>query len=164
MNDTPDAEPTAKTSTPARPGPRWTLLAAIVGVVAVAGAVGAVVIVNNDDNSDYAASQIGWMHEGCQQWSDSYRGDNGPDDAWCDSMAGWMDGRMGNNSMMDQGQMMGSMMWQNPTNMGTTCDQWRDDNPDVAPTGADTSPWCAQMVDWMDQNMGGWDSWMENGP
>lgn len=164
MNDTPDAEPTAETPTPARSSPRWMLLAALVGVLVVAGIAGAVAIVNNDDTSDYATSQIGWMHDGCQQWADSNQGADGPDDEWCDSMAGWMNGRMGGDSMMGQGQMMGSMMWQNASNMRTTCEQWMADNPDVASPGADTSARCEQMVDWMDQHMGDWNDWMMNGP
>lgn len=58
------------------------------------------------------------MHEGCQQWADSYQGTGGPSAGWCDSMAGWMDGRMDSDSMMGQGQMMGPMMWQNPQQHG----------------------------------------------
>lgn len=136
----------------------------IVGVLAIAGIGVAVVIASNDDTPDYSAPQIGWMHQGCRQWADSYQGANGPDNAWCDSMASWMDGRMGTNSMMGEGQMMGSMMWQNPTNMRATCEQWMADNPNAAPPGADTAAWCGQMVDWMVQHMGGWDNWMMSGP
>ena len=90
------------------------VIGAVVAVLAVAGIVGAVVLVNSDDTPDYAAAQIGWMHDGCQQWADGYQGANGPDDDWCNSMAGWMNGRTGDDSMMDRGQMMGPMMWQNP--------------------------------------------------
>lgn len=165
MTDTPATGTTVETATPARSKRPWVLVAAVaVGVLAVAGIVGAVVIANNDNASDYGAPQIGWMREGCQQWAGSYEGADGPDDAWCDSMAGWMDGRTGDGPMMGQGQMSGSMMWQNPTNMRTTCEQWMAGNPDGAPADADPSAWCGQMVDWMDQHMGGWDNWMMDGP
>ena len=165
MTDTPETDPTVATEKPAGSRRRWLLIAAaVVGVLAVAGIATAVVTADNDDTAEYAATQIGWMGQGRQEGADSYQGADGPDDAWCNSMAGWMDGRMNDDSMMGQGQMMGSMMWQNPANMRTTCEQWIADNPDGAPTGTDTSTWCGQMVDWMDQNMGGWDNWMMNGP
>lgn len=162
MNDTPEPESDVEPRTTARSSRPWLIGAIVVGVLVIAGIVGAVAVANNEETSDYAASQIGWMHQGCQQWSDSYQGAGRPDDAWCNSMAGWMDGRMG-GSMMGQGQMMGSMMWQNPTNMRTTCEQWLADNPSAA-SGADASTRCEQMVEWMDQNMGDWDNWMMNGP
>ena len=157
-----DATAIAPTAPTGRP--RRLIAAVVIGVLAVAGIIGAIAVVADDDSPDHSASQIGWMHEGCQQWAGGYRGADGPDDAWCGSMAGWMDGRMGDSSMRGQGQMMGSMMWQSPTNLRTTCQQWMAANPDVAPEGADASAWCAQMVDWMDQHMGGWDDGMMNRP
>jgi hypothetical protein len=66
--------------------------------------------------------------------------------------------------MMDRRQMMGPMMWQSAENMRATCEQWMAEAPQGVPTDADTSTWCEQMTDWMDQNMGDWDSWMTNGP
>ena len=161
MADDPATETTALTPTPMpdRPRRRGLVIAAVVvGVVVIAGVVGAIVIANNDDTPDYAAPQVGWMHQGCQQWADSYQGADGPDDAWCNSMAGWMDGRVGDSTMMGQGQMMGSMMWQSPANMLTTCEQWVAGNADGAE--ADTSSWCGEMIAWMERTMGGWDDWM----
>lgn len=159
-----DPPPDADTAAP-RSSRRWLLIfGVVVAVLAIGGVAAAVVIANNDDSPDDAAPQIGWMHQGCEQWADSYQGANGPNTAWCNSMAGWMDGRMGNTQMMGQGEMMGSMMWQDPASMRTTCEQWMTANPNAAPTGADTTAWCGQMVDWMNQHMGGWDNWMMNGP
>jgi len=166
MADDPATETTALTPTPMpdRPRRRGLVIAAVVvGVVVIAGVVGAIVIANNDDTPEYAAPQITRMHEGCQQWTDRYQGADVPSTGWCDSLAGWMNGRMGNEPMMGQDQMMGSMMWQTPSNMAATCEQWASDNPDVAPAGTDTSAWCDQMVDWMGQHEGGWDGWMMNG-
>ena len=163
MADDPTTETGPTPVTPERPKRRGLVIAAVViAVLAVAGIVGAVVVSNNDDDPGYAAPQIARMHEGCQQWAESYQGSNGPDTGWCDSMAGWMDGRLGDGSMMGQDQMMGSMMWQNPTSMAATCEQWAADNADGADTN--TSTWCGQMVDYMDQHMGGWDNWMMDGP
>ena len=164
MDDTPDSQNAVSNPDPARPRNRWLVIGSVVAVLAVAGIVGAVMIANRDDTPDYNATQIAWMHEGCQQWADGYQDTNGPDDEWCNSMAGWMDGRMGNESMMDRGQMMGPMMWQNPTNMRTTCEQWMAEEPDGVPEGTNTSTWCEQMTAWMAQNMGDWDNWMANGP
>ena len=79
------------TNTPGSSRRQWLLIAAVaVGVLAVAGIAGAIVIANNDDTPDYTAPQIGRMQQGCQQWADSYHGANGPNDAWCNSMADWM--------------------------------------------------------------------------
>jgi hypothetical protein len=134
------------------------VIAAIFALVAVAGTAVWVLAATDDDTSDYAAPQIARMRTGCQQWADSYQGQDNPDAGWCDSMARWMDGRMGDNSMMGQGQMMGSMMWQSPANMLTTCEQWVAGNADGAE--ADTSSWCGEMIAWMERTMGGWDDWM----
>ena len=136
----------------------------VVAVLAVAGIVGAVLLVNDEDTPDDAAAQIGWMQDGCQQWADGYQGASGPDDDWCNSMAGWMNGRTGDASMMDRRQMMGPMMWQSADNMRATCEQWMAEAAQGVPTDGDTSAWCEQMTDWMDQHMGDWDSWMTNGP
>jgi hypothetical protein len=137
--------PDADTSSPRSPQ-RWLrIIGVVVAVLAVGGVAAAVVIANNDDSPDCAAPQIGWwMHQGCEQWADSYEGANGPNTAWCNSMAGWRDGRMGNTQMMGQGQMMGSKMWQDPASMRTTCEQWMTANPDAAPGGADTIAWCVR--------------------
>jgi hypothetical protein len=164
MDDKPDTEAAAKMPVRAQSRSRWVIIGAAVGALMVAGIIGAVFVLDREDTPDYAATQIGWMREGCQQWTDGYQGTNGPDDEWCNSMAGWMDGRMGDESMMDRGQMMGPMMWQNPTNMLATCEQWMAETPNGMPGGVDQSAWCEQMTDWMDQNMGDWDNWMENGP
>jgi hypothetical protein len=48
--------------------------------------------------------------------------------------------------------------------MLATCEQWMAETPNGMPGGVDQSAWCEQMTDWMDQNMGDWDNWMENGP
>lgn len=143
---------------------RWIVIGAVIAALAVAGIIGAVLLVSSDDASDDAAAQIGWMQDGCQQWADGYQGASGPDDDWCNSMAGWMNGRTGDASMMDRRQMMGPMMWQSADNMRATCEQWMAEAPQGVPTDADTSAWCEQMTDWMDQHMGDWDSWMTNGP
>lgn len=140
------------------------LIGAALGAVLVAGVIGAVAVLNNEDTPGHPATQIGWIREGCQQWTADYRGSDGPNDEWCNSMVGWMDGRVRNESMMGQGQMMGPMMWQSPANMRATCEQWMADTPDGAPEGADRSGWCEQMTVWMAQNMGDWDNWMTNGP
>ena len=163
MRDTPatDAEVVASP----QPRRKWLLIGAIVvGVLVIAGIAGAVVIANDADTPDYAAPQIGWMRQGCQQWADSYQGTGGPDGAWCSSMTDWMNQRMGPNASGQNGMMSGSMMWQDPASMRATCAQWMGTNPSGVPTGADTTEWCDQMIDWMDQHMGDWDNWMMNGP
>lgn len=146
-------------------GPRWWVAAGIaLAVLLVAGGAWAVIANQDDDTPTYDTSQIEWMHQGCQQWADSYQGSNGPNTAWCTSMTDWMNGRIGPNASSGNGMMMGSMVWQSPGSMQTTCEQWMATNPSGVPSGSDTTAWCGQMVDWMDQHMGGWDNWMHDGP
>jgi hypothetical protein len=144
---------------------RWLLVGGIVvAVLVLAGGAWAVVASQDDDNPSYDAAQIGWMHQGCQQWADSYQGTGGPDGAWCTSMTDWMNQRMGPNVSGQNGMMSGSMMWQDPASMRATCEQWMGTNPSGVPTGTDTTAWCDQMTDWMNQHMGDWDNWMHDGP
>ena len=156
-----DVEPTEKepagSSVPTRTGRRWFAVAIVVAILAVGG-VAAAAIANRDDGPTYDTAQIGWMHQGCQQWADSYQGGDGPGDGWCSSMIDWMSGRMGQRH---PGMMMGSMMWQDPESMRATCRQWTADNP-TASNGS--GRWCDHMVDWMSDHMGDWDQWMRNGP
>ena len=164
MDDTAHTAATPEEPKRARSRNRWIVIGTAIAALTVAGIIGAVLLVNRDDTPDDATAQIGWMQDGCQQWADGYQGASGPDDDWCNSMAGWMNGRTGDASMMDRGQMMGPMIWQSADNMPATCEQWMADTPDAVPDGVDTSGWCEQMTNWMDQNMGDWDSWMTNGP
>lgn len=138
-------------------GRRWIVVAVVVAFLAVGG-VAAAVIANGDGGPSYGSDQIGWMHQGCQQWADSYQGPNGPGAGWCTSMTDWMSGRMG----QAQDGMMGSMMWQDPDSMRTTCQQWMGDEPMAASGGR--AEWCDQMVEWMNERMGDWDQWMRDGP
>jgi hypothetical protein len=77
-------------------------------------------------------------------------------------MTGWM------TDQVDTGQMIGWMMWNNPEQLVATCQRWMSSNQptDGSPPGAST--WCSEMVDWMTQHMGGWQTWdrgwMMNGP
>lgn len=154
MDDTPDTGSEPDKPQSARSRYRWTLIGAAVGALLVAGIIGAVVVLNNEDTPRDPATQIGWIGEGCQQWTADYRGSDGPNGEWCNSMASWMS----DESVMGQGQMMGPVMWQNPSNMRATCERWLADMPDGAPEGADRSAWCEEMTVWMAQNMGGWDN------
>lgn len=138
----------------------WIVLALLV----LAGGGWAVVANQDDDTPSYDAAQIGWMHQGCQQWVDSDPGRGGPDGAWCTSMTDWMNQRVGPNASGQTGMITSSMMWQDPASMRATCAQWMGTNPSGVAGGTDTTAWCDQMVDWMDQHMGDWDSWMHNGP
>jgi hypothetical protein len=147
-------------STPAkRPGLRWIVLAIVVAVLALGG-IAAAVIANRDDGRSYDTAQIGRMHQGCQQWSESYQGGDGPGDGWCTSMTDWMDDRMGQRR---GGMMMGPMMWQDPDSMRATCQEWMADDPPADSSGG-RAEWCDQMVDWMSDHMGDWDRWMGDGP
>lgn len=140
-----------------RTGRRWIALAVVVAVLAVGG-VGAAAIANRDDGPTFDTAQIGWMHQGCQQWADSYQSGDGPSDGWCSSMTDWMNGRIGQRR---GGPMMGSMMWQDPGSMRATCQLWMADDS-TATNGS--GRWCDHMVDWMSDHMGDWDQWMRSGP
>ncbi|MCB0970777.1 MAG: hypothetical protein KDA97_04560 [Acidimicrobiales bacterium] len=161
MADT-DVEPTERETadSPAetkRTGRRWIALAIVVAVLAVGG-VAAAVIATRDDGPSYDTAQIGWMHQGCQEWADTYQGGDGPSAGWCSSRTDWMNGQMGQRQ---GGMMMGSMMWQDPDSMRATCQQWMAEDPGATNGGGQ---WCDQMVDWMSDHMGDWDQWMRNGP
>jgi hypothetical protein len=70
-------------------------------------------------------------------------------------MYGWM------YDQMRSGRMMGSMMWGNPDQMRTACQQWMGS---YLPSGSTVDPeaWCNQLVDWMTSHMGAWstgDGW-----
>lgn len=161
-NDETNDRPT--TDSAKRPGRRWIVIGvAVAAVVLIAGGVWALVA-RDDDTPAYGTAQIGWMHQGCQQWADSYQGSDGPNAGWCRSMTDWMNSRMDPNPSRGNGMMAGSMMWQDPASMQATCEQWMSTNSNDGASGTDTTGWCTQMVDWMDQHMGGWDTWMRNGP
>ena len=156
MTDTADQAPVPATTTSS--GPRWLIVGILIAVAALFGGVLIAIAVNDDDQPSYAADQIGWMRDSCQQWSGDYSG-NGPPDSWCASMADWMNSRLGQGS--SNGMMMGPMMWQDPDSMRATCEHWMSTGPHTE--GGDAQSWCSQMVDWMSQEHGDWDNWM-NGP
>lgn len=140
---------------------RWLIIGGIaLAVLVIAGGAVAVIAAQDDDTPSYDTAQIGWMHQGCQQWTDSYQGTGDPNTAWCTSMTDWMNQRTGTDASSQNGMMMGSMMWQDAASMATTCEQWMATNP----SGTDANAWCGQMTDWMNQHMGDWDTWMMNGP
>ena len=151
----PDLAPAPATTTSS--GHLW-LIVGIVIAVQVGGVLVAIAV-NDDDRSSYDANQIGWIRDSCEQWSGDYSGD-GPPDSWCASMADWMNGRLGQGS--SDGMMTGQMMWQDPDSMRATCEQWVTTTPNA--DESDTQSWCSQMVDWMSQQHGDWDTWMRDGP
>jgi hypothetical protein len=158
MTDAADQAPAP--ATPSRSGRRWLIVGIVIAVVVLFGGVVVAIAVNDDDQPSYAADQIGWMRESCEQWSGGYSGD-GPTDTWCASMAAWMNGRLGQGA--SNGMMMGPMMGQDPDSMRATCDQWMSTGHDAGGDGGDAQSWCSQMVDWMSQQHGDWDNWMTNG-
>ena len=117
---------------------RWLLIGGIaLAVLVIAGGVWAVIAAHDGDTPTYDTAQIGWVHEGCQQWADSYQGTGGPDAAWCNSMTDWMNERTGTRASAQNGKMMGPMMWQDPSTMAATCEQWMATNPSCVPSGID---------------------------
>ena len=151
-----DVEPTEKepssSSVSKWTGRRWIALATVVAVIAVGG-VAAAATANRDDSPTYGTAQIGWTHQGCQQWADSYQGAGGPGDGWCNSMTDWMNDRMGQRQA---GMTMGPTMWLDPDAMRATCQhRMADDSTATNSSGQ----WCDQMVDWMSDHMGDLDDW-----
>ena len=74
----------------------------------------------------------------------SSQSDGPSDDQWCTDMFEWMSDQSG-------GSMMGSMMWQGPEQMGTSCREWINQNRPE--TGSSGQQRCNDMVDWMDGHM-----------
>jgi len=166
MGDSDNAKGAADTHPAATGGKsrrRLVIAGIALAVLAIAGTAVAVII-NRDDTPFYDTAQIGWMHEGCQQWAESYRGGDAPDGTSCTAMTDWMTDRMGANASGRTGMMMGPAMWQDPASMRATCEQWMATDPSGVPDAMSTETRCGQMVDWMDQNMGGWNDWMTSGP
>ena len=155
MSDSIEQAPAPPAST--RSGPRRLIVGVVVAVLVVFGGVLIAIAVNDEDESTYGADQIGWMRDSCEQWAGDSSGD-GPPDAWCASMAAWMNDRLGEGS--SNGMMPGQMMWRDPDSMRATCEQWMSTSPDIE--GGPQS-WCRQMVDWMSQQHGDWDDWMMSG-
>jgi hypothetical protein len=158
VTDTADQAPVR--ATPGRSGPRWLIVGILIAVAVLFGGVLVANAVNDDDQPAYAADQIGWMRDSCEQWSGDYAGD-GPSDSWCASMADWMNSRLGQES--SNGMMTGPMMWQDPDSMRAACEQWMTTSPNPDGDAHDAQSWCSQMVEWMGQQHGAGDNWM-NGP
>jgi hypothetical protein len=137
---------------------------AVVMVVAVlallVGTITAVAISNHRSQA-YVVTQIVRMQDACQTWAHQMTGATHPDDAWCSSMAAWMNGRV-NGSPGGAATMIGSAMWQTPDAMRQTCQEWVATS-DVAPAGTSGIESCQQMVGWMQANMGDWNDWMMTG-
>ncbi|MGH9117923.1 MAG: hypothetical protein ACRD0A_08610 [Acidimicrobiales bacterium] len=145
---TPDTPP------PARPS-RWRLATAISAAVAVVAIGVATFALTRDDGNDTttiatrdaaATQQVG---EACQQWFDTQTtATTTPGSAgWCGYMSDWM------YDHMASGQMMGPMMWGNPTAMYDTCVQAMGS---YQPGVEDPAQWCQNMVGWMTEHMGNW--------
>jgi hypothetical protein len=137
---------------------RRTRRAIVVLAALLVGAIGVALVVNSRQ-SVYAAPQITRMEQSCEQWASTVEGASRPDAAWCESMASWMNARVGQTV---PGMMTGSMMWQSPDNMRQTCQQWMTENGSSS-TNPTATGWCQQMVGWMTSHMGDWDDWMMNG-
>lgn len=153
-----ETSPAAVPASSNRTRNRWVVVAVVVAVLALGG-VAAAVIADREDSPSYGNAQIGWMHQGCEQWADSPQRAGGPDEGWCRSMADWMDGRIGSRP---GGMMLGPMMWQDPDSMRATCREWMVDDP--AAGGSRRAEWCDEMVGWLSDHMGDWDRWMRDGP
>jgi hypothetical protein len=134
---------------------RWLLWLVVAAAVLVAVAVVAVVAVSDHDPEGASAvgtQQLASISKACATWQSSYGGTSPPPSAWCD-MARWMatQGR--------SGHMTGSMMWSNPAQMRTTCEQRMSSRSAAGRDRGDGLAWCDQMVSWMTAHMGSWDHW-----
>lgn len=149
----------ASTSRPVR---RWPFVAAVVAV-GLGGLLAGVLLTRDGDPATTvdSATQVASVQHACQQWMGTTETMMG-DPSWCAGMSDWM------NQAMANGTMGPAMMWGDPAQMQTTCQQWMATSP---PAGAsiDPSTWCTSMVTWMTEHMQGWsgndswDGWMMNG-
>jgi hypothetical protein len=111
---------------------------ALLLAVGVGAAIVGVVVAGDDEPA--SAAQLAQVRESCGEWMTSSHSE----DQWCTDMFTWMSDR-------SQGSMMGSMMWQGPEEMGTTCREWvAVDHPELSAAGPQR---CAEMVAWMDGHM-----------
>jgi hypothetical protein len=139
--------------------------AAALIVLAVVFGAGFFVLARSGDGPSYAAPQVGWMEQGCQQWFADSQDNSGPDRNWCTSMARWMNQHEGRD--LSGGRGSGSVMrpmWHDAATMRTNCERWMTSADEDLPGGPGTPGWCGQMVDWMVRHMGPWHAWMSDGP
>jgi len=156
----------AVSPSPATKRKPW-LVPVVVAVVAVVGlGVGIAVAAQQDSKAASpalsSASQVVGVQQACRDWAGTTR--TGPNDQWCDDMAGWMTQQMASGSA-------GTMMWGNPAAVAAMCQRWAQTNnatasttsSDVTATTADPSAsWCQEMAGWMRGEWGDddWDSHM----
>lgn len=157
MTETTGTTPTLDEATPQRPKRPWILIAGLVaGVVVLAVGIAAFAITRDDDPQPSATEQIAVARQACQQWLDSDNAPTGPSPGagWCDDMAGWMSGHMG-----DSQRMMGGGMWASPDAMRDVCTRAMGN---TRTADGNATQWCDQMVGWMTQHEGDWDDWHDN--
>jgi hypothetical protein len=108
----------------------------------------------NPSTGAIANQQLASVQQICQRWSGNVVPALGNDSASaaCATMAEWMSQQLRNR------RMTGPMMWGRPTAMRATCRQWM-----ATVFGTASAPWCDELVSWMEQHIGNWDSWMMNG-
>jgi hypothetical protein len=130
------------------------LLVLLVGIAICAAVTGVVVTRADDQPSASSTAQLSQVQEACRDWLDSAHGSLS-DDQWCADMFAWMSDQSGDS-------MMGSMMWQGPQQMGTSCRKWVDQSR--GDTGSTGQQGCHDMIAWMNGHMssrGG--NWMMQG-
>jgi hypothetical protein len=148
MTETTGTTPAPNGATPKRPERRWMLLAGMAAGVAVLAIGIAAFAASGDDDPQPVTEQVTAARQACQHWLDSDSARPGPGAGWCDDMAGWMSGHMGDGQMM-----MGSGMWASPEAMRDVCTRAMSD---VGTADGDYTRWCDQMVDWMSQHADDW--------
>ena len=111
---------------------------------------------NSASNGNVQGSQqLASIEQICRQWSGPRVGDLSARSA-CNDMVGWM-----NQQLASDGHY-GSTMWGTPTALAATCRDWMMTT--FAPSLSNGSAaWCDQMVGWISQHVGNWNSWMMNG-
>ena len=157
MTETTGTTPTPDETTRQHANRPWMLVAALVAVVAVlAVGLAAFAMGRDDESQPTATEQIAVARQACQQWldSDNVPSGAGPGAGWCDDMAGWMSGHMGDGQMM-----MGGGMWASPDAMRDVCTRAMGNIPTAK---GDPAQWCDQMVGWMTQHDGDWADWHDN--
>ena len=138
------------TEEPRRRGPGTALVTVLALLAVAAVAFGAFVLVDHNQGSSSGAEDTAFqsMRRACTEWQSS-TGMHGADASWCDSMTTWMRARV------RAGTMPMGMMWGDAAGVREACRQWASQEG-----SSDDATRCDDMLQWMQQHAGTWNSWM----
>lgn len=142
---------------------RWRLLLVALALIVAGAVVGGGVVAAIRGDSDGEARAVDVIHlanlqSACRSWragpNPAGNDGGGPEADWCDAMTGWI------YQHLVTGQMTAMAMLGSPDATRESCGRWAAARADAAGTAAGDTRLCDEMVSWMQQHMGEWQTWM----